>query len=239
MTDSLAIEAQGLTKWFGRTAAVREVSVRAPRGCAAALFGANGTGKSTLLRLLAGLTRPDSGAVSVGGYDSRRQAAAMRGSVGYLGHQNLLYADLTARENLAFYARLYGVADGAERAAELLEEAGLTRQADLRVSALSNGMHRRLGIARVLLHRPAVLLLDEPDTGLDEGGAALLERVVRGAAAGGACVVLATHAIDRGLALADRVLALADGRAVLDEEAGAATGERVRALLGAREGGAA
>ena len=131
------------------------------------------------------------------------------------------------------------MADGAERAAELLEEAGLTRQADLRVSALSNGMHRRLGIARVLLHRPAVLLLDEPDTGLDEGGAALLERVVRGAAAGGACVVLATHAIDRGLALADRVLALADGRAVLDEEAGAATGERVRALLGAREGGAA
>ena len=238
MTDSPAIDAQALTKWFGRAAALRDVSLTAPWGCAVALFGANGAGKSTLLRALAGLTRPDRGAVSVAGYDARRQAAAMRGALGYLGHHNLLYADLTARENLAFYANLYGVADGARRAAELLDEAGLTRQADLRVSALSNGMQRRLGIARTLLHRPAVLLLDEPDTGLDEGGAALLERVVRGAAAGGACVVMATHAVDRGLALADRVWALADGRAVLDAAAADAPRERVRALLGAREEGA-
>ncbi len=239
MTDSLAIDAQGLTKWYGRTAALRGVSLRAPRGCAVALFGPNGAGKSTLLRALAGLTRPDEGAVSVAGYDARRQGAAMRGALGYLGHHNLLYADLTARENLAFYARLYGMADGAARGAELLEEAGLTRQADLRVSALSNGMQRRLGLARALLHRPAVVLLDEPDTGLDEGGAALLARVVRGAAAGGACVVLATHAIDRGLALADRALVLVDGQAALDAELDAAAGKHVRTLLGAREEGAA
>ena len=239
MTNPHAIDAQGLTKWFGRTAALRDVSLRAPWGCAVALFGPNGAGKSTLLRALAGLTRPDEGEISVAGYDARRQGAAMRGALGYLGHHNLLYADLTARENLAFYARLYGVPDSARRAAELLDEVGLTRQADLRVSALSNGMQRRLGIARTLLHRPAVLLLDEPDTGLDEKGSALLERVVRGAATGGACVVLATHAIDRGLTLVDRALVLADGRAALDVELGAATGEQVRALLSAREEGAA
>ena len=213
---SLAIEVRGLYKAFGATAALRDVSLQLEWGGVLSLFGPNGAGKSTLLRTLATLSRHDHGDVRVAGYDRAKQAAQIRAAVGYVGHQPLLYDDLTPAENLHFYARLYNLTDREGAVRRALTDVGLGAWAERKVRTLSNGMQKRTALARALLHRPAVLLLDEPETGLDQEGLALLERIVRGAAEGGAAVVMSTHAVDRGLALADRVAALAAGRLVLD-----------------------
>ena len=211
-----AIRTEGLTRSFGRTRALAGVDLTVPWGCTLALFGPNGAGKSTLLRVLATLTMPDAGSVRVGGFERHRDAGRIRAMVGYVGHQTLLYDDLTAEENLRFYARLYGVGDAASRVEELLTDVGLIDRAGQRVGTFSNGMQKRLAIARALVHRPSVLLLDEPEAGLDEAGLGLLERVVRGVTAAGAAGAMSTHDVDRGLALADRVAVLTTGRVALD-----------------------
>jgi heme ABC exporter ATP-binding subunit CcmA len=220
-----AIEVHGLSKSFNRTRALRGVDIELPWGETLALFGHNGAGKSTLIRTLATLTRPDEGSVRVGGFEHGKQSALIRSVVGYVGHASLLYEDMTPRENLRFFAKLYGLADAEERIEASIAEVGAEPWVDRRVRGLSNGMQKRVAIARALLHRPRILLLDEPETGLDERGLELLETIVRGVSASGASVVLSTHGIERGLALADRVVVLADGRvtiACLRSEIGAA-----------------
>jgi heme ABC exporter ATP-binding subunit CcmA len=211
----LAIEAFGLTKFFGITPALRGVDLELPWGEALALFGHNGAGKSTLLRTLCTLVRPNEGRLSVSGFAHDKQASLVRSVVGYVGHQALLYDDLTPRENLTFYAKLYGLSEAADRIATVMRDVGAEAWADRRVRTLSNGMQKRVAIARALLHRPRVLLLDEPETGLDEGGLALLEQVVQAVKHSGASVVLSTHDIDRGLGLSDRVMVLAGGRVAM------------------------
>jgi len=164
--------------------------------------------------MLATLLRPDAGALSVGGHRLPERARRARGLIGYMGHDPLLYLDLTAWQNLELFADLYGVPRPRERVADMLSEVGLLARAHDPVRTFSRGMAQRLGLARLLLHRPSLLLLDEPYASLDAPGAALLDRVLS-AARGAQAVVLVTHDLERGLALAGQVLVLRAGRAVM------------------------
>ncbi len=217
------IQVRGLVKRFGYTVVLRGVSLDVPAGQTVVLLGPNGAGKTTLLRILATLIKPSAGHVSVGGHDLVRHPEAVRHLLGYVSHQPLLYPDLSARENLRFYARLYGMERPEPRIEEMLETVGLARRADDLVRTFSRGMVQRLTIARALLHNPPVLLLDEPDTGLDPQAAAMLARLLRSVAGEGRTILLTTHNLARGVDFADRVLVLAGGKIVADEPAGALT----------------
>ena len=182
----------------------------------AVLFGANGAGKTTLLRILATLSRPTSGEVVIDGLSVVRDAQAVRKRLGVVAHQPYLYEDLTAGENLRFFAKMYGVPEAEARIAGVLQQVGLADRADDRVASFSRGMQQRLALARATLHRPSVLLLDEPDTGLDRGGLRLLERVIAEHASAGGSLLMTTHHLGFGLANADRALLLSSGRLTRD-----------------------
>ena len=207
-----AIAAAGVRKDYGDRAVLRGVDLTVGWGEIAVLFGANGAGKTTLLRILAGLTRADAGTMHIAGRPMHRRGNRARRLVGFAGHQTMLYNDLTCRENLAFYARLYGIRDAGRRIEEVLEQATLSDRANRRVRTLSHGMQKRLAMARAILHRPAVLLLDEPESGLDAESVAALGELLRGWAASGRAALLTTHSAEVGLAWADRSLMLAGGR---------------------------
>ena len=178
-----------------------------------AIVGPNGAGKTTLLRMLATLHRPTQGTLSVMGHALPDNAQLVRPHLGYLGHDPLVYLDLTALQNLELFADLYGVPDPRDRIEELLDHVGLLARGFEPVRTFSRGMAQRLGIARLLLHRPSLLLLDEPTSGLDAAGAGLLDRVV----ADGASVVLVTHDVERAVRVADRVMVLRAGRVRLEQ----------------------
>ena len=222
MADAIALE--GLERRYGDRPALDGISIAVAAGQTLAVFGANGAGKTTLLRVLATLLRPHGGSVSVLGASLPGEAWKVRGRVGFLGHEPLLYADLTGRENLLFHARLHGVA--AARVGELLAAVGLSRRADDPVRELSRGMVQRLAAARAVLHDPAVLLLDEPRAGLDPAAAEELEPLI--GRASGRTRVLVTHDVERGLAEADAVLGLRAGAAEL--AGGRAAADDVRRL---------
>ncbi|MFL5780169.1 MAG: ABC transporter ATP-binding protein [Thermoleophilaceae bacterium] len=205
MADAIALE--GLERRFGDRPALRGVSIAVGEGQTLAVFGANGAGKTTLLRVLATLLRPHAGNAVVLGASLPDEAWRVRGRVGFLGHEPLLYPDLTARENLLFHARLHGV--GTARVDELLGAVGLARRAGDVVRELSRGMVQRLAAARAVLHDPALLLLDEPRAGLDPGAAEELEPLI--GRASGRTRVLVTHDVERGLSEADVVLGLRAG----------------------------
>ena len=207
-----AISATGVRKDYGDRAVLRGVDLSVPWGEIAVLFGANGAGKTTLLRILAGLTRPDSGDVRIAGRLMRRQGNAARRLVGFLGHQTLLYNDLTCRENLRFYGQLYGLKNADRRIEHTLEQLNLSDRANRRVRTLSHGMQKRLAMARAILHEPALLLLDEPESGLDATSVATLGAFLREWAASGRSALLTTHSEQVGLAWASRTLLLAGGR---------------------------
>ena len=230
----LAIDVAALSKSFNNTLALRDVHLRLGWGETLALFGPNGAGKSTLLRTLATLVRPDRGTVRVGGFDRDKQASLVRSVIGYVGHQPLLYDEMSPRENLRFYARLYGLTDAEQRIDEVIDDVGARRWMDRRVQTLSNGMQKRVAIARSLLHRPRLLLFDEPETGLDESGLELLEVIVRGVTRGGASVVMSTHGTERGLDLADRVVVLVEGRVVVDCERAETSAAAVQSAVAGR-----
>ena len=211
---SAAIEARAVRVAYGATVALRGVDLAVPWGARLALLGPNGAGKSTLLRALATLTRPSGGEVRIGGCDPARDpfaAALSRRLIGVVAHQTYLYDDLTALENLRFYAALYGLRDPAGRAAELLDAVGLATKRDARARALSRGQQQRLTIARALLHDPPILLLDEPDTGLDLTAFGLLERLLLDRP-GGRTIVLATHNLRLAARLCDSFAILDAGR---------------------------
>ncbi len=207
-----AIRLERLVKAFDARPILRGLSYTLPAGRTLVIFGPNGAGKTTLLRTLATLARPTSGSALVAGLDVIADAHEVRRLVGYVGHQPHPYEELTARENLLFFARMYGLRDGAERAASLLERVGLRARANDRVRAFSRGQAQRLALARGIIHDPAVLLLDEPDTGLDQEALALLERLVAERRERALATVLTTHNLERGLRLADDALTLVRGR---------------------------
>lgn len=228
--DTLVV-ASGLTRRFGATTALDGVDLTVRRGEPVALFGANGAGKTTLLRVLSGGLKPTSGTLSIEGRDPRTAGTAARGRIGLLSHQTLLYDDLSALENLVFFAKLYGVAAPHVKARELLAETGLDARADEPVRTFSRGMQQRVALARALLHDPSLLLLDEPSSGLDATASARLRDALQQAAARGATWVLASHDVELGLALAARWVAMRRGRIM---DAGVCSGQdadRIRELM--------
>lgn len=206
-----AVELEGLERRYGERSVLAGVTVSVPAGATLAVFGANGAGKTTLLRILASLLRPHAGAVRVLGEPLPERGWAVRGRVGLLAHEPMLYRELSARENLLFHARLHDV--DPRRVPELLEQVGLGRRGDDPVSTLSRGMTQRAAICRVALPRPELLLLDEPLANLDPGaGAAVAPLIGR---ASGATRVVVSHDIEQGLSDADLVLGLRDGQVAL------------------------
>jgi heme exporter protein A len=211
-----ALELENLERRYGDRVALEGVSVRLEPGQTLAVLGANGAGKSTLLRVLATLLRPHGGTARVLGASLPEEAIAVRGRIGYVGHEPLLYRELTGRENLRFHARLHGA--GNQRVEELLAATGMERRAGEPVADLSKGMRQRLAVARALLGDPPLLLLDEPRANLDPAAAELLEPLV-GRASGRARVIV-THDLEAALAESDLALGLRAGRQVVSEPAG-------------------
>ena len=224
------LEVTGLKKSYGLKPALRGIDLRVEQGQRMALLGANGAGKTTLLRILAGLAKPAAGTARIGGLDLQRDAQAVRSLVGFVAHQPYLYEELTALENLVFFARMYAVKQSKERAATLLEGVGLAKHTNERASALSRGQLQRLALARALLHEPRLLLLDEPDTGLDEEGIALLEILLREHSEGGGTLLLTTHSLERALQWSDRVGLLSNGRMIYSHESHGLAAQSMRAI---------
>jgi heme exporter protein A len=220
------IELSDVGRAYGERTALSGVTLTLEPGRTLAVFGANGAGKTTLLRILATLLRPHAGRARVLGRDLPQDGWAVRGRVGLLAHDPLLYRELSARENLRFHARLHGVAE--ERVEALLDQVGLRPRADEPVRTLSRGMTQRVAICRASLHEPELLLLDEPLANLDPGAAEAVEPLI-GRTAGSARVVI-SHDVEHGLAEADLVLGLRAGRAAMLEPAGSVTAADVRGL---------
>jgi heme exporter protein A len=206
-----AIELDGLTRRYGERVALEGVTLAVPAGATLVVFGPNGAGKSTLLRVLATLLRPHAGAVRVLGRVLPDDGWAVRGRIGFLTHEPLLYRDLSGRENLRFHARLHGVPF--TRVEELLERVGLRMRADDRVHTYSRGMVQRLAVCRAVLHDPDVLLLDEPRANLDPAATDLVEPLI--GAMSGRTRVVTSHDPAGGLAEADLALGLRGGRTAL------------------------
>jgi heme exporter protein A len=215
---SAAIEVRALTKRYGGTTVLDRVTCSIEAGAKVALTGANGAGKSTLLAVLGTLAAASAGSFAIAGHEAERDAAALRRSIGVLAHSPMVYEELTPLENLRFFARLYGVEDGEARAAMLLERVGLWRRRHEPTRVLSRGMHQRLAIARALVHDPRVLLLDEPETGLDAEGLALLDAELLRAP--GVTVLAATHQLARTAEWAEARITLQRGRIDAVEGAG-------------------
>jgi len=228
------LEARGLEKSFGWRAVLRGVDLELGEGEVAVLFGPNGAGKSTLLRLLAGLSRPSRGRVLFRGQPWEKDPFLFRRSLGVVSHGPFLYPHLTGEENLVFFGRLFGLDRPERRARELLEAFGLSLFGRDPVSTYSRGMVQRLALARALLHRPSLLLLDEPFTGLDEGGRSVLGSFIRSFREGGGTALLVSHDIRESLSLADRYLVLEGGRITREGRAEQAPEEEIAALVGRR-----
>ena len=218
-----AVHAVSLAKNFGKRVAVAGVDLTLSAGECLALFGPNGAGKTTLLRLIAGLLKPTAGAVRVQGVDIRRDARA-RAAVGLISHQSMLYSPLTALENLEFVARLYGLPDPRTAALEALQAIGMRERAQTPVRTLSRGLQQRVSIARATVHAPTVVLLDEPYSGLDEAGAAALTKLLQSLRARGATLIVVTHNVGEGLALATHAAIMTGGRFARLEQRGDARG---------------
>jgi heme exporter protein A len=204
----LAIALAGLRRDYGERTALDGVGLQLPPGETLVVLGPNGAGKTTLLRILATLLRPSGGEVLVLGCSLPREAWKLRGRIGYLGHEPLLYRDLSGRENLRFHARLHGIRGAAAEARieALLAAAGIERRADERIAELSAGMRQRLAICRCVLHQPQLLLLDEPDSNLDAEGRELARGLI--GPGGEQTRVIVTHDPERHLPEADQVLRL-------------------------------
>jgi heme exporter protein A len=203
-----------VSRHFGRRRAVSRVSFLAARGSIIGLLGPNGAGKSTLLAMLATLLRPSAGSIRYGTMQAAGAPPELRGRIGVLGHDLFLYPELTARENLAFFAALYGSRDADGAARRALAQAGLADRGDDLVAGFSRGMRQRVALERALIHGPRLVLLDEPFTGLDEASASALVARLRGLRDSGAAIVLATHDLDIADGLLDEAIFLREGRMV-------------------------
>jgi len=221
-----ALELEGLARHYGEREALSGISLSLAEGQTLVVFGPNGAGKTTLLRVLATLLRPHAGNISVLGHKLPGEAWAIRGHVGLLGHEPLLYRELTARENLRFHARLHGV--GEARVSELLETVAMDARANEPLRTLSRGMVQRVAVARAVLHDPELLLLDEPNSNLDPAAVELVAPLI--GAASGRTRVICSHDPSGGLAEADVVLGLRAGRPALLRAAAAVDRDEIAEL---------
>jgi ABC-type multidrug transport system ATPase subunit len=223
------VDIRDVSRYYGRRRALSHISLVCRRHEVLGLLGPNGAGKSTLLSILATLITPSAGEVRYGVHHARQAGAALRARLGLLAHDLYLYPELTARENLDFFARLYGLPDVPRRVGRALEQAGLEDRGDDLVTSFSRGMRQRLALERALLHEPRLLLLDEPFTGLDDASAAALVARLRQLRADGRIIVVATHDLDVAEGLLDRAAVLRDGRLLAIDEAQGPLRQRYRA----------
>lgn len=212
------IRAQRLVKAFGSRVVLRGIDLHVPPGQFVTLMGANGAGKTTLLNIVATLSRPTAGQVLIGGLDSREQAAYVRRYIGMVSHKTLLYDDLSAEQNLTFYAKMYDVPDRRRRIEAVLDQVGLWGRQKDPVRTYSRGMQQRLAIARAILHNPPVLLLDEPDTGLDQHATGMLGQLLAAVGTDRRTVLMTSHNLERSFNLGDRILILSEGKIAYDVE---------------------
>ncbi|MGE5360964.1 MAG: ABC transporter ATP-binding protein [Bacteroidales bacterium] len=223
------LDIRDVSRNYGRRRALSRVSLTCRGGEITGLLGPNGAGKSTLLSILATLITPSSGEVLYGMHRARTAGAALRGRLGLLAHDLHLYPELSARENLEFFARLYGLADVPRLVRRALERAALADRAEDIVAGFSRGMRQRLALERALLHEPRLLLLDEPFTGLDDASAAALVARLRELRADGRIVIVATHDLDVADGLLDRAAVLRDGRLLAVDDSQGPLRQRYRA----------
>jgi len=209
-----AIDVQGLTKSFGNQLALKGVDLEVMQGESVVIFGPNGAGKTTLIKVLATIMNPSSGKVLIDGLNLKNDAENIRRRIGVVTHQTFLYSSLTGYENMKFYSRMYDVPETEARISEVAAMVEMTSRLHDRVGTLSRGMQQRLSIARSLLHKPAVMLLDEPETGLDQQAVSILREALQTEDEGKRTIILTTHNLERGLELGDRLLILDQGRVV-------------------------
>ena len=214
-----ALESEDIRKTFGHFTALAGVTLSVERGEFLALFGRNGAGKTTFLKVAATLVRHTQGKLRVEGIDISEEPEKARRQIGFLSHNTYLYRDLNPVENLRFFARLYGLKDPDKRIAALLERVGLGRRTADPVRAFSRGLHQRLGIARVMLHDPSLILLDEPYTGLDANAVEILNELLDEASRAGKTIILTTHDLDQGLRGATRAAIIDRGKVVFTGKA--------------------
>jgi len=229
--DFQSVHLADVSRHFGRRRALSKVSLALTAGDIVGLLGPNGSGKSTLIGILSTLVTPSTGDVRYGDQTARDGGSALRGRIGLLAHELHLYAELTARQNLAFAAELYGL-DPKTAVPPALERAGLVDRADDQVAGFSRGMRQRLALERSLLHSPRLVLLDEPFTGLDDRSVLTVSARLRHLAETGAIVLVATHDLDLADGLVTRVALMRDGRLLSDEPAAAGLRARYRSVVG-------
>ncbi|HXG88989.1 MAG TPA: heme ABC exporter ATP-binding protein CcmA [Vicinamibacterales bacterium] len=230
--DFTQVTATDLGRHYGRRKALSQISFDCHAGEIVGLLGPNGAGKSTLLAILATLLAPSTGTVTYGGHTAQAAGAALRGRLGLLGHDLYLYPELSARENLLFFARLYGLGDAARVVDASLERANLADRADDQVIGFSRGMRQRLALERALVHQPRLLLLDEPFTGLDQASAATLVTRLQGLQSEGCVIIVATHDLDVADGLLSRALYLRNGRLVHSDAGSHGLRDRYVAAIG-------
>ncbi|MYC08081.1 MAG: ABC transporter ATP-binding protein [Chloroflexi bacterium] len=212
----LAIDVRGLGKSYGRTPVLRDLNLQVPWGQTLTVLGPNGSGKTTLIKTLAMLAKPDAGEVCIAGLSTRRDGVRVRRVIGVVTHEPLLYDGLTGAENLRFFARMFALDRIDQRIHTVAAQMGVVERLDARIGTLSHGMRRRFSIARALLHSPRLLIMDEPESGLDQQALGLLEALVTDRSNPTRTILMTTHNLERGIALADRVAILSHGRIAYD-----------------------
>ena len=222
--EGLAIQVRGLSKAFGRTPVLKGLELDVPWGEVLTVVGPNGSGKTTLIKVLATLSRPDEGSVRVAGMELSRMGQWIRRVIGVVTHEPLLYEALTGYENLRFVGRMFGLDRLDERITRVAESLGVASRLNQRVETLSHGLRKRLSIARALLHDPLVLLMDEPESGLDQEALAMLEAMVTDGSRPNRAVVMTTHNLERGVAMGHRLAILAGGGIAHDQPLDSAAG---------------
>lgn len=210
--NGLAIEVKNLTKFFDNHPALDGIDLTVEPGKTLAIFGPNGAGKTTLIKILASIMKPSAGKVFINGFDIKHNAEDIRSQIGIVSHQTFLYSNLTAYENLLFYSRMYDVADFKQRIYQVVSMVGMQLRMHDKISTLSRGMQQRLSIARCLIHKPSIILLDEPETGLDQQAISMLWGALKEDGVKKRTIVFTSHSLERGLNACDKLIILNKGK---------------------------
>ena len=217
MKEDWTIEAEGLTKTFGERRALDNIELNVKAGQVLAVLGHNGAGKTTLIKILATIMKPSSGTINLGGMAIKDNAAEMKGFIGVVTHESFLYNDLTVHENLAFYCQMYNIKEAKERICELIAKMDLTSRLRERAGSLSRGMQQRVSLARSLLHQPRILLVDEPNSGLDPQAVELVWQTMMSDEPTKRTIIFTTTELEVGLKFGERIIILDEGRIIYDE----------------------